>query len=82
MKQVNTKDGRTIWVEPSFICTADYDKDDQTAILSLISGEVIRTTEYAPELLYELGVLSDKEAEALEEQLTKEAGAGTETGQK
>lgn len=82
MKQVNTKDGRTIWVEPSFICTAGYDKDDQTAIFSLISGEVIRTTEYAPELFYELGVLSDKEAEALEEQLTKEAGAGTETGQK
>lgn len=82
MKQVNTKDGRTIWVEPSFICTAGYDRDDQTAIFSLISGEVIRATEYAPELLYELGVLSDKEAEALEEQLTKEAGAGTETGQK
>lgn len=82
MKQVNTKDGHTKWVEPSFICTADYDKDDQTAILTLISGEVIRTSEYAPELLCELGVLSDGEAELLEKQLAAERGSGTKPGQK
>ena len=82
MKQVNTKNGRTIWVEPSFICAADYDKEDQTAILSLISGEVIRTNEYAPELLHELGVLSDGEAELLEKQLAAERVTGTEPGQK
>jgi len=69
MRQVNTKDGRTIWIDPASVCMADYDKEDYTAILTLSSGEVIRTYEYAPEILLDLGLLTESQSDDFDKQL-------------
>jgi len=82
MRQVNTKDGRTLLVAAGQVCTADYDPRDGTAILSMSSGEVIRTDEYAPEILEDLGLISTSQAEALDKELTEAGVLGTKPGQK
>ena len=82
MKLINTNDGRTLWLNTETICYVNYDKTNGNAILSLKSGEVIQTAEFAPELLRELNIITEEEAEQLEKQLEKEGVTGTKTGQK
>ena len=65
MKPVNTKDGRTLYIDPSAVCIADHNPEDKTAILTMVSGDVILTDEYYPELFLDLGIVSPEEAEHL-----------------